>query len=120
MVRHIKEEKLISIPEVKEILDDVVARLTNMNIELKADAFQEATIQYVNHFAKMSAPVARKVIKMLMADYKMGLSQAIQIVNINPNYPQEVKIILDKDPNLRSLEEDDLKIMIQKIRDLQA
>jgi DNA-directed RNA polymerase subunit F len=50
----------------------------------------------------------------------MDESYAIQIVNIDPNYPQEIKNILEKDPILRDLSDDELLVMIQNIRDLQS
>ena len=50
----------------------------------------------------------------------MDIEYAIQIVNIDPNYHQELRVILEKDVTLRDLPNEDLDIMIQKIRDLQA
>lgn len=118
MVKKILEEKKISIPEVKEILDTVYERMEKLNTPI--DPFTEATYEYCHNFSKMPAEVARKIIEMLKEEYDMDDSHAIQIVNIDPNYPQEIKVILEKDPVLRDLTNDDLVIMIQKIRDLQA
>ncbi|WP_457556914.1 hypothetical protein [Candidatus Harpocratesius sp.] len=118
MVKKILEEKKISIPEVKEILDKVYAQMEKL--ETPVDPFTEATYEYCHNFSKMPADVARNVINMLKDEYDMDDSHAIQIVNIDPNYPQEVRVILEKDPVLRDLSDEDIVIMIQKIRELQA
>lgn len=119
MVKKIIKEELISIPEVKEIMEDLFERMEKLD-SLSPDPFQEATYEYVHNFSKMSREIAKKVIKMLQKDYSLDLNFAIQVANIDPNYSQELRVILEKDPTLRDLSDDDLNIMIQKIRDLQA
>ncbi|MHA1719110.1 MAG: hypothetical protein ACTSWX_05915 [Promethearchaeota archaeon] len=119
MVKKILKEEMISIPEVKEIMEELFEKMEKIE-SMQPDPFQEATYEYVHNFSKMSSEVARKVIKMLVKDYSMDLEYAIQIVNIDPNYFQEVRVILEKDPTLRDLTDEDLQVMIQKIRDLQA
>ena len=118
LVKKILDEKLISIPEVKEILDSVFERMEKLG-DIKPDPFQDATYEYVQHFAKMDGATARKITKMLVSEYNMDASMAIQIVNIDPQWPQEVKVILEKDQTLNSMSNEDLTIMIQQIRDLQ-
>ncbi len=119
MVKKIIKEELISIPEVKEIMEELFEKMEKIE-SIQPDPFQDATYEYVHNFSKMSADVAKNVIKMLVKDYSMDIEYAIQVVNIDPNYHQELRVILEKDVILRDLSEDDLKIMIQKIRDLQA
>ncbi|MHA1519730.1 MAG: hypothetical protein ACTSRK_06060 [Promethearchaeota archaeon] len=118
MVKKILEETKISIPEVKEILDEVYIRMEKLNTPI--DPFTEATFEYCHNFSKMPAKVARSVIEMLKQEYEMDDSHAIQIVNIDPNYPQEVRAIIEKDPVLKALSDEDIVVMIQKIRDLQS
>ena len=118
MVKKILEEKLISIPEVEEILDSVYEKMEKFE-HLNPDAFQEATYDFVKNFAKLDAPSARKIVKMLREDYKMDETTAIQIVNINPQYPEELRVIFEKDVTLRDFDKDELSIIIQKVRDLQ-
>ncbi len=120
MVKQILNEKKISIPEVKEILDKVYKHMEKLGDEIVPDPFTEATYEYVHNFSKMDAKTARNIINMLLKEYNMDESYAIQIVNIDPNYPQEVKIILEKDPVLRDMTEEEIEIMIQNIRDLQS
>ncbi|MHA1611410.1 MAG: hypothetical protein ACTSVZ_06720 [Promethearchaeota archaeon] len=118
MVKKILEETKISIPEVKDILDEVYIRMEKLNTPI--DPFTEATFEYCHNFSKMPAKVARSVIEMLKQEYEMDDSHAIQIVNIDPNYPQEVRAIIEKDPVLKALSDEDIVVMIQKIRDLQS
>ncbi len=118
MVKKIIKEEMVSIPEVKEIMEELFEKMDKIE-SIQPDPFQEATYEYVHNFSKMNADVARNVIKMLVKDYSMDIEYAIQIVNIDPNYHQELRVILEKDVTLRDLSDDDLKIMIQKIRDLQ-
>jgi DNA-directed RNA polymerase subunit F len=117
LVKKIIEEKKLSIPEVKDILGKVYEHLERLGTP--TDPFTEATYEYVNNFAKMEGKVARDVIQMLMKDYKMDENYAIQVVNIDPNYPVELQTIFNRDPNLKTLSDEDLVIMIQKIRVLQ-
>ena len=118
MAKKILEEKKISIPEVKDILTKVFERMERM--DMQKDLFSEAAWEYVNNFSKMDLSTARRIIEMLRKEYQMDESQAIQFANIDPNYPQEARVILQRDPTLRDLSDEDLAIMIQKIRDLEA
>ena len=118
MTKKILEEKKISVPEVKDILTKVFERMERQ--DMKPDLFSEAAWEYVNNFSKMDLSTARKIIDMLQKEYQMDESQAIQIVNVDPNYPQEARVILQRDPTLKDLSDDDLARMIQKIRDLEA
>ena len=117
MVKKIIEEKNLSIPEVKDLLEKVYERMERLNTP--TDPFTEATFEYVHNFAKMDSKMARDVIQMLMKDYDMDETYAIQIANIDPNYPEELQVIFQRDPNLKLLSDEDLQIMIQKIRTLQ-
>jgi len=118
MAKKVLEEAKISIPEVKDILTKVFERMERQ--DMKPDLFSEAAWEYVHNFSKMDLETARKIIDMLQKEYSMDESQAIQIVNIDPNYPQEIRVILQRDPTLRDLDDEALTIMIQQIRDLEA
>ena len=120
MVKKVIEENIISIPEVKEILDLVYEKMDKLGGVITPDPFTEATYDYVHNFSKMDGSVARSIIKMLMKEYNMDKKYAIQIVNIDPSYALEVKVILEKDPILREIDNEELSIMIQNIRDIQA
>jgi DNA-directed RNA polymerase subunit F len=118
MVRKIIEENLISIPEVKDIMDDVIKRMSEAG-EVKLDAFQEATYEYVTNFSKMPAKNARKIIDALVKQYNMDVAVAIQVVNIDPKYIEELRVIFEKDPQLRTLSDKELTEIVEFIKDSQ-
>ncbi|MHA1562116.1 MAG: hypothetical protein ACTSPA_08320 [Promethearchaeota archaeon] len=119
MVKKILKEEMVSIPEVKEIMEELFEKMDKIE-SIQPDPFQEATYEYVHNFSKMNADVAKNIIKMLVKDYSMDIEYAIQIVNIDPTYHQELRVILEKDPTFRNLTNEELVIMIQKVKDLQA
>lgn len=119
MVRKIIEENLISIPEVKEIMDDVVKRMSDASGEVKLDAFQEATYEYVTNFSKMPAKSARKIVDALVKQYSMDIAVAIQVVNIDPKYIEELRVIFEKDPHLKTLSDKELTEIVQFVKDSQ-
>ena len=100
MVKKVLEEQSISVPEVKDILDELITDKFE-KMEMKMDPFTEATYEYVNTFSKMSASSARKIRKMLV---KEGFSKSLanQMINIAPSEPEEVRTIIEgaKDPAL--------------------
>ncbi len=114
------EENSISIPEVKEILDDVISNRFE-KMEMQMDPFTDATYEYVQTFSKMPAEAARKIRKMLL---KEGFSDSLanQMINISPDTPQEVRTIIEgaKDPMLteKFSDEKELTILLQKFKDL--
>lgn len=118
MVRKITEETNISIPEVKEIMDEVIKKMEKLG--KKPDTFQEVTFEYVNRFAKMPASAAKKIIKRLTTEFGMEPSLAIQVVNIDPRYIEELRIIFEKDPKLRNLPLEKLTQIIEIVKEEQA
>ncbi|MHA1729046.1 MAG: hypothetical protein ACTSWY_09965 [Promethearchaeota archaeon] len=114
MVRKILEEKKISIPEVKKILENLEAKIGIENF----DTFQESTLQYAKMFSKVTdLKKVEKIKKMLMSDYNLDESYAIMIINILPNTVEELSVIFEKDLKLSKLSNDDLQEMIYKIKD---
>lgn len=114
MVRKILEEKIVSVPEVKEILSNLEKQIGREQF----DSFQEATIEYAETFAKVNAKKGLKIKKMLMKDYNMSEQQAIIVVNIIPNSIEELRTIFEKDVKMSKLKNDELQEMIYKIQDL--
>ena len=64
MVKKIIKEEMVSIPEVKEIMEELFEKMDKIE-SIQPDPFQEATYEYVHNFSKMSADVARNVIKII-------------------------------------------------------
>ena len=56
-----KDERAVSIPEVKEIMEYVKEQMEEIDKEEGMSHFQEITYNYVNKFAKMDAKTAKKL-----------------------------------------------------------
>ncbi|TFG28598.1 MAG: hypothetical protein EU532_04910 [Promethearchaeota archaeon] len=112
-------EKTVSIPEVKKIMETVKERVTEIDDEGMSH-FQEITYGYVNQFAKMSEKDAIKIKKYLMDKYDIEEIFAINIININPQSIPELRIILEKSYTGKSLNDDQLLEMISQIQELKT
>jgi DNA-directed RNA polymerase subunit F len=116
MVKKPIKERFVSIPEVKDILLNVKEELEKNNEEF--GVIQEYTLEHAKRFSKIEADVARKIIDMLMSEYGLSEILAVQVANINPDYIYELKVIFEKDPELRYLSDDKLQEMLYKINDI--
>ena len=56
---------------------------------------QSITLEHASSFAKMAPAVSLKLVEKLMKDYNLSRSQAVQVINIAPTNPEELKTILD-------------------------
>lgn len=114
------DSKPISVPEVKKLMEEVKEKMEKIDAEEGMSHFQDITFDYVNKFAKISDQTARKIKKMLMEQYEMEETTAINIINIDPQRVQELRTILEKTKIGRSLSEDDLQEMLYKIEDIKV
>jgi DNA-directed RNA polymerase subunit F len=136
MVREIVNEKPVSIPEVKEILEKIIAA---EKIDMKpapapvttgedgaevvpetveADKtkkyFLKSTYEYVQTFSWIDARVARNVVQKLVTENQLPLLVAIQIANINPNTVDELSLIMEK--SQRRLSGEEIEKLLYSIR----
>ena len=79
------KEKLLSLPEVKEILESLGENL---------DQFQRRTLDYATKFSKIDAKSAKELIKRLVEEYELEEEEAIQIVNCMPESIEELRTFL--------------------------
>ena len=114
------DEKTISIPEVKEIMENVKDQLLEIDSDEGMSHFQEITYNYVNKFAKYDAKTAKKVKKLLMDKYDIEEIYSINIVNVDPQSVPELRIILEKSFTGKTLTEDQLEIIIEEIEELKS
>ncbi len=127
MVREVVNEKAISIPEVKEILDKIIAAekidMKAAPVEVKtgedgaevvpeaveADKtkkyFMKSTYEYAQTFSRMEARVARNIVQKLVTAKQLPLFIAIQIANVNPDTTEELALLLEKSQRRLSAEE---------------
>ena len=88
MPKEIISEEEITLPQVKKIL-------TQRSKEGELSFQQSITLEHASSFAKMAPAVSVKLVEKLMKDFKISRAQAVQIVNIAPINPEELKTIVD-------------------------
>ncbi len=88
MPKEIISEEEITLSQVKKVL-------TQRGKEGELSFQQSITLEHASSFSKMAPAVSVKVVEKLMKDYKLSRSQAVQVVNISPINPEELKTILD-------------------------
>ncbi|MGY5881194.1 MAG: hypothetical protein RTV31_13140, partial [Candidatus Thorarchaeota archaeon] len=69
--------------------------LTQRSKEGELSFQQSITLEHASSFAKMAPAVSAKLVEKLMKDYSLSRAQAVQIVNIAPINPEELKTIID-------------------------
>ena len=88
MPKEIINEEEITLAQVKKVL-------TQRGKEGELSFQQSITLEHASSFSKMAPAVSVKVVEKLMKDYKISRAQAVQIVNIAPINPEELKTIVD-------------------------
>ncbi|MCL4437250.1 MAG: RNA polymerase Rpb4 [Thaumarchaeota archaeon] len=79
-----KEKKLITLPEVKKLLQ-------GLNEET-ADQIQRRTLDYVSKFSKVSAEESEKIRERLVSEAKLSEREAVEITNIMPKSKEELRV----------------------------
>ncbi|HMF32047.1 MAG TPA: hypothetical protein VKK79_11560 [Candidatus Lokiarchaeia archaeon] len=114
MPRKILEKRLVSLAEVKKILEEKVEMLSSEALDL----YQQATLDYAKNFTKTTLDEAKNIIEMLKKDYSMPETYAIMVANILPTSIFELRTIFEKENSLKRLTDDVLQEMIYKIDDI--
>jgi len=86
VVRRVVDEKLLTIPEVKELIEEV-------GPEAGGD-FLIRTLDYVGKFSKIGAAEARELVDKLVEEFGLSDWEAVQIVNCMPKTEEELKVFL--------------------------
>ena len=115
------DEKTVSIPEVKKIMESVKESIMQIDSDEEGMShFQEITYNYVNQFAKMSDKDAIKIKKLLMDKYDIEELYAINIVNIDPKTIPELRMILEKSFTGKTMNEEQLQEILYQISELKT
>ncbi|MHA1340852.1 MAG: hypothetical protein ACTSRZ_12715 [Promethearchaeota archaeon] len=114
MVRKILEERILTIPEVKQLLTNLKEKYG----EEVFDSFQEITLDYAEKFSKIDVEKVPEIKKMLIDDYKMDEMYAVMLINIFPQTVEEIQSIFSKDPVISKMAQEDIQEMIYKMQDL--
>lgn len=77
------KKEVITLPEVKEILEHV--KPDDM------DQIQRWTFDYVGKFAKTNSKMAQKMVKQLIQQCELKEEEAVEVVNIMPTSLEELR-----------------------------
>lgn len=83
--REVSESRL-TLPQVKKLLDTIG--------EENLDQFQRRTLDYVNKFSKTDPEKAEELLQVLVKEYEIDESEAIQIINCMPETVDELRVFL--------------------------
>jgi len=86
MVRRIQEERIISNPEARAILEKAK--------EEELGEFQRRTLEYTRKFSKLPSDKAAKLTQDLSAKLQLDHNDAIQIANCLPQTVEELRAVL--------------------------
>jgi DNA-directed RNA polymerase subunit F len=86
MPRKASKEKMLTIPEVKQMLESIG--------EENLDQFQRRALDYAAKFAKVEEKAAEELVKGLMEKFELEEEEAVQIVNCMPESIEEIRVFL--------------------------
>lgn len=86
MARRPLRERMLTVPEVKKMLDLIG--------EEKLDQFQRRTFDYASKFSKVDDKKVDTLLKALVEQYGLEEEEAIQIINCMPKSLEELRVFL--------------------------
>ena len=86
MSRREVKEKMLTVPEVKRLLEATG--------EENLDQFQRRALDYTAKFTKVDEKSAKKLVKGLVKNFKLEEEEAVQIVNCMPESIGEIRVFL--------------------------
>jgi len=88
MPKEIVKEEEVPIPRVKKLL-------SQRGKEGELSFQQTITLEHASAFSRMAPAQADKLVERLMKNFNLSRSQAVQVANIAPTTPEEMRSILD-------------------------
>jgi DNA-directed RNA polymerase subunit F len=86
MPRKAIKERIITVPQVKEILESIG--------EEQLDQFQRRSLDYASKFSKLDPKTAEKLITGLVEKFKLEEEEVVQLVNCMPESVEEIRVFL--------------------------
>ncbi len=86
MPRKALKEKILTVPEVKQILEGLG--------EENLDQFQRRALDYAAKFSKVEVESAKELVKGLIEKFELEEEEAVQIVNCMPESIEEIRVFL--------------------------
>jgi DNA-directed RNA polymerase subunit F len=105
-----KESEYVSIPEVKNILEEI-----HEDEEHELNYEQKLALEHASYSVHTTSKEAEKLVKALMEHERITEALAFKIVEIWPTHPDDVKAIFAKERF--TLKEDEVEDILQKVAD---
>jgi len=108
-VPRVLSEKNLTLAELRELLEKVeqTRELTGL---------ERYTVEYARKFAKIEDPAkSRRVVEELMKTFDLPEDIAVQLVNIKPRDPGEVRLVLS--PLNKLFSEEDYRRIIEMVNE---
>ncbi len=86
MPRKALKEKILTVPEVKQLLEGIG--------EENLDQFQRRALDYTAKFAKIEPKTAKALVKALVEKFGLEELEAVQIINCMPEGISEIRVFL--------------------------
>jgi len=86
MPKKVLKEKIVTIPQVKEMLESIG--------EEKLDQFQRRSLDYASKFSKIEAANAEELVDNLTGQLGLEEDEAVQVVNCMPESIEEIRVFL--------------------------
>jgi len=86
MPKKVLKERIISVPQVKGILEAIG--------EESLDQFQRRSLDYASKFSKAEATKAEELVEKLTGQFGLEELEAVQVVNCMPESVEEIRVFL--------------------------
>ena len=86
MPKKVLKERVITIPQVKEILESIG--------EEHLDQFQRRSLDYAAKFSKVDASTAEELVNKLTEQFGLEEAEAVEITNCMPESIEEIRTFL--------------------------
>ncbi|MHA1722723.1 MAG: RNA polymerase Rpb4 family protein [Candidatus Baldrarchaeia archaeon] len=106
MPKKIIKETLLTLPEVKQLLEERAKEELNY--------MQRITLDYASKFSKLSVEEARRLVNELISEFGLKMETAVQITNILPDTVHELRVLLTTES--KTFTSDELKRMMEVIK----
>lgn len=106
MPKKIIKETLLTLPEVKQLLEERAKEELNY--------MQRITLDYASKFSKLSVEEARQLVNELISKFDLKMETTVQITNILPDTVHELRVLLTTES--KTFTSDELKRMMEVIK----
>lgn len=95
IIKKVESEELLTLPEVKEVLNTIRDEREKAGIELRYE--QKRAVEHANQFSRISGKDSRDMVNELLTLEKMKIDIAIKIASLCPKTKDELRSIYAKE-----------------------